>query len=292
MINVQETKQKIISFLKEEGPKLPIQISKKLEIEPMFSSAILAELLNEKRIKTSSLRIGASPLYLLPGQENHLEAFADDSLHGQEKEAFLKLKQNKVLQDDQQPPQIRVALRSIKDFAFSFKHNEKIFWRYAFTPTEEIQKRFSQQTKPAERNQDEEPQQKTQPPQEPPQKEPQEPTENTEKKPQQKKSSPQEFLNEIKEFLLTKDIEILKEIEIGKKDLTAIARINSDLGKIKFFLTAKDKKRPNLADLTLAYQRARDEKMPCLFISRGEPATTTKDFQKENENLLKIESLE
>jgi hypothetical protein len=129
MINVPEVKDKITEFLNNSGPSLPIPIAKYTGLSTMFASAILSEMLNERRIKISNLRVGSSPLYFLPGQEQKLENFCDN-LRGFEKEAYLKLKENQVIMDEEQEPAIRVALRHIKDFAFSFQKNEKLFWRY------------------------------------------------------------------------------------------------------------------------------------------------------------------
>ena len=138
MIDVQQKKDKIISFIENNGPSLPVRIAKIIEMDPMFASAILSELLNEKRVKTSNLRVGASALYYLPGQEQRLEEHTDN-LKSIEKEAFLKLKSKKVLIDDDEEPATRVALRNIRDFAIPFKFQERIMWRYSFSPEEEIE---------------------------------------------------------------------------------------------------------------------------------------------------------
>jgi len=49
MIDVQEKKNKIISFLKVSGPSLPVRIAKVIEMDPVFASAISSELLNSKQ---------------------------------------------------------------------------------------------------------------------------------------------------------------------------------------------------------------------------------------------------
>jgi hypothetical protein len=137
-IDVSEVKRKILDILKQDGPSLPVPIAKKISMQPMFASAILSELLNEKRIKTSSMKIGSSPLYLIPGQEEKLETFTEN-LGGVEKEAFLKLRDNKFLEDATQEPRIRVALRSLKDFAIPIQLNGgKLFWKYLTISTEKI----------------------------------------------------------------------------------------------------------------------------------------------------------
>jgi hypothetical protein len=85
-------KKEIISFINENGPCLPINISKRVNLSLLFTSAFLSELLSEKAIKMTNLRIGSSPLDYLEGQESKLENFSD-YLKGKEKEAFLRLKE-------------------------------------------------------------------------------------------------------------------------------------------------------------------------------------------------------
>ena len=138
MINVEEKKEKILSYLETNGPSLPVRVAKAIEMEPVFASAILSELLSTKKIKLSSMKIGASPLYLVPVIENHLEDHTEN-LKSIEKDAYLKLKKEKVLIDDEQEPAMRVALRNIKDFAKAFKFNDKIYWKYMFTPDSKIE---------------------------------------------------------------------------------------------------------------------------------------------------------
>jgi len=137
-INIPEVKEKIIKLLNERGPSLPIHITKVSGLNLMFTSAILSELLNEKKIKTSSLRIGSSFLYLIPGQESKLEVFSDN-LSSFEKEAFLKLKEHKFLEEAKQEPAIRVALKNIKDFAIQIKVNDKIYWKYFLVSNQELE---------------------------------------------------------------------------------------------------------------------------------------------------------
>ena len=296
MLDVQSIKQKIIRIINEKGPSLPVPISRAIELSPTFASAILAELVDERRVKLSNLKVGSSPLYLLPGQEQKLEEHVDD-LVGVEKSAYLKLKQNKILIDERQEPAIRVALRKIRDFATPLKFNQKIIWKYMFITNQEAQEKINQlnfqQSKPRLKE-------NPSAPEGGPPKGSKKPSGVLDKpilqlKPKKTKppsKTAQEFLAEIKQFLQIKDIEFLKEVQIDKKEIIAKIRINSDIGKIILLLIAKDKKRPNIADLTLAYQKAVHEKMPCLFLSRGDPASTTKEFLEQHKNILKIGKIE
>src|SRR3989338_7543703 len=130
--NTSELKEKIIGIFRMKGPRLPVHIAKETGMNILFSSAFLSELVDEKRIKVSNMKVGSSPLYFIPGQEFMLERFSE-YLKSKEREAFILLKEKKFLKDSEQEPAIRVALRSLKDFAVPFKYpNESgdIYWRY------------------------------------------------------------------------------------------------------------------------------------------------------------------
>jgi hypothetical protein len=118
-----------MSFLKDKGPSIPVKVSGHLGVDTMLASAFLAELLSDKEIKMSKMKVGNSPIYFLNGQEERLQDFSN-YLKGREREAFELLKDKKILRDRNQEPAIRVALRSIKDFAFPFKVRDETFWRF------------------------------------------------------------------------------------------------------------------------------------------------------------------
>ncbi len=300
MINVEEIKIKIIEILDQQGPSLPLQIARGTQLSPVFASAILSELVGEQKVRMSKLKFGSSPLYLLPGQEQKLESFADENLTGMEKKAYNRLKEEKIIDDITQEPAIRVALRSINDFAMPIRFQDKIIWKYKFITNEEAREIISKRNlnSPGDKTLEkieEKPKIEEEPEvleektiltvEESPEK-----IEEKEVKTKKKKETNEEFMEELKAFLLSKDIEFIKEVEVKKKEITAIVRVNSDLGKMSFLLIAKDKKKLNVADLTMAYQKAVTSKMPCYLISRNEPSKTAETFLEEHKNLLKIDS--
>jgi len=128
-VNALEIKEKMISILNQKGPSLPVHIAKETDLSILFASAFLSELIADKRLKVSSMKVGNSPLYLIPGHESMLENFSD-YLKGKEKEAFNLIKEKKFLKDSEMEPAIRVAIREIKDFAIQFKMEGEIYWRY------------------------------------------------------------------------------------------------------------------------------------------------------------------
>jgi len=127
--DTSQIKEKILFILRGRGPSLPVHIAGEMGLSILFASAFLSELVSEKKIKISYMKVGNSPIYFIMGQELHLEKFSQ-YLHSKEKEAFLLIKEKKFLNDKKQEPAIRVALREIKDFAIPFEKNGEIFWRY------------------------------------------------------------------------------------------------------------------------------------------------------------------
>lgn len=135
--DASQIKERILTILRVKGPILPVHIAKEVGMSMLFTSAFLSELLSDKKVKMSHMRVGNSPVYFVLGQETQLERFSH-YLKTKEKEAFLLLREKKFLKDSEQTPAIRVALREIRDFAISFRNNGEIFWRYLTTPESEF----------------------------------------------------------------------------------------------------------------------------------------------------------
>ncbi len=137
----RQIKERIISTIRFKGPSLPVQLARALAIEPIFASAFLSELKAEEKLKVSDMKVGSSPVYYLPGQEDKLENYIQH-LNQREREAFNLLKKEKILEDETQTPVTRVALRAIKDFAIPVRvrinEQVKTFWKYYMIPDAEI----------------------------------------------------------------------------------------------------------------------------------------------------------
>ena len=279
--NTSEIKEKIISIFKRRGPSLPIHISRETELSILFASAFLSELLAEKTIKISNMRVGSSPIYFIPGQEIMLEKFST-FLKSKEKEAFLLLKEKKFLKDSKQEPAIRVALRELKDFAIPFKKNEDIYWKYLNISETEL-KNFEEETL----------------------KEPIKPVINEEKigeilkkekrkkilkKPTKTKNSKQneKFLTKVKDFLMKSSIEINSIENIGKNELVLKVKEN---GKEKLFF-AYNKKRITEKEIVKAGKKASEEKLKYSIFFLGTLPKKISDFREALRNIVSIGKLE
>ena len=265
MINVEEKKAKIIEIINSRGPMLPIKVAREIELSTLFTSAIMSEMISEKAIKTSNLKVGGSPLYYLGGQENMLENFIN-YLGSKEKEIFMLLKKKGVLEDEKLEPAYRVAIRDIKDFAIplqvSIDGKEKIFWRFLSITTEDAIKRIREitRTKVPERKQDKVSEEKRE-------EEIKERKEyETEKKITEK---PDEFLKKVNSYTEKEKIRVIEEIEKKRKEMLARVVINSSVGEIIMLIVAKDKKMITENDLNLALSRGQSMRLPVLFLSSG-----------------------
>src|SRR3989344_1854254 len=258
MTNPLETKEKIINILKSRGPCLPVHISSELKISLLFSGAFLSELASDKTIKISNLKVGGSPLYYLPEHKKQLENFFK-FLPGREKEAFLLLKEKSILNDSEQTPVIRVALRSIKDFAIPFNYNNKLFWRYFNFSEDEVKKKL--EALPIEK-----------------------PKAEIEKKSEEIIKSAAIIKPEI--IIQEKTIDIFE----GKKEITEDKPKEKKL-KISFIEEIKSSLQAKNIDLIKAYKKAISYSLHYTIMAKEEMPKKMKESIEAHKNLKYIEKL-
>jgi len=270
--------EKIIEVIKRRGPSLPIQISKEVGLSSLFISAFLSELAGEKRLKISHLKVGGSPLYFLEGQEEQLEKFYN-YMHPREAEAFLLLKEKKILKDTEQKPAIRIALRSIHDFAVGFKKDEEIFWRYALTPESEIISILEPKMEPEKMQAENIPE-----------KQKIIEIENISEKEVRKKQTPEIFLEEVKSYLTQKNIELVSLESYNKKEVISKVRFNLTPEKIHLLL-AYNKKKINDKELLKAYKKAIKYQLDYMILFKGEISKKLKDTIEAYKSLISTDKL-
>jgi len=313
--NLSDIKARIVSFIKIKGPVLPIHIFKETKTTLLLSSAFLSDLVSEKTLKLSYLKVGGSPLYFLPGQEAMLENF-HIHLPKKEQEAFKLLKDRKVLRDDEQEPAIRIALKNIKDFAMPFsvklRDSQLVFWQYFSLSEEDARKIISEMLESAypEKTIAEPKIEETQPViiaevpkieqviEEKPEikitveskseEKTIEPIFKTEVKEKTKHQKPIPFLEQTKAFLISKNIEFLGVEKIAKKEI--FIKIKQD-GK-ETLLLALDKKKVDESDILKAYKRAQTLNLPYTILARGETSKKLKESIEAHKTMGNIEMLE
>jgi len=308
MINAVElgrNKERIVSFLRMRGPSLPVLIAREVKMEPLFVSAFLSELKNERKLKISNMKVGSSPLYFLEGQEGMLENFSEH-LNSREREAFDLLRQEKVLPDAAQEPVVRVALRALKDFAIPVKiridGELKLFWKYFGLEDSEVGKfvkvrrRVSPQVSVPPASVQDAPQEikrkESSPeiPVLPPEVKKEVVAEKKiERKPRVKEES--EFVKNVKDYLRGREIEVLEVLGEKKKEFEARVRVDGVFGKQEYLLIAKDKKNVSDGDLARAVQKAQASRILGLVMSPGELNKGGREHLKDWGGLVKWEKL-
>ena len=284
-----DTNETILAIVKEKGPILPVQVSKEINDNILMTSARLSELLTEKHIKISTIKVGSSPLYYFAGQESKLQNFADN-LQGMEKKAYDLLAQNKILRDSEQEPAVRVALRQIKDFAVplqvNYENKTEIFWKWYLIDTKEaeplIKNKLSPKKETISRKTLENPteipaQEKTsQKPQQIPQQKkllekPKQETQLKDTTKIKKTTDKNLFLKNIHDFFDRSQINIIETCDTRKNtEMDFIIGLQTTIGNIKYFCKSKNKKKISDSDFSTAVILAQSKNLPLLFLTKGD----------------------
>ena len=312
--NALEIKEKILGTLKRRGPSLPVHIAKEAGLSILFAGAFLSELVADKKIKFTDMKVGSSPIYFLNDHAYMLERFSQ-YLNSREKDAFLLLRDKKFLRDREQSPVIRVALRTIKDFAVSFIKNGEIIWRYytvpesefileakepvkeikeAIAPEKEEEKKLiklkihipkKEETRPSvvelkkEQQKELEIFDKAEKPKKAKAKKP------TKKK---KEKIDDNFFNKVKEWVVGNSMEIIDIKNFNKNELHLTIKKN---GK-EHLLVAYNKKRLMDSDLVKANRKAKELGLEYAILSFGDLQKKMSDLIDAAKNLSDIKKLE
>ncbi len=309
MPTAAEQKERILYLIRSNGPTLPVRVASETKIEPLFASAFLSELYGERLVRISNLRVGGSPLYYLEGQESQLENFTQH-LNQREKEAFLRIKEKRVLDDEKESPVMRVALRAIKDFAIPLKdpsQPQKIMWRYHQVPehealqiitqpriekkeekhvekeavkTEKTEQQFSQNTQPETLNE----QKKDKPKRERIQKKQAAPQEFSLSIHQAQQTTP--FADEVKAFIEREGYGIQSLVSADKKECVIKASLQGPHGIQTYLVVSKDKKKIKQEELVESLEEAHKQRLLCMVISRGELDKKSEAFVSSWKNFL------
>jgi len=299
----------VVGFIKRNGPSIPVQIARELGTNILFASAMLSELVSDKRLRISSVKIGGTPMYYALGQEHMLKNFSKH-LHEKEKKAYDILEKEKVMQDSKLQPVVRVSLRSARDFAkpleVTVNGEKEIFWKWFLLSNDEASvmiKKILGIKEPArgkkvikeqvKKRVKQKAVKKVQKKRVVHAKTVQKP-EKTEGAKEEKQEKIQEkvvlsnvddtFVSAISKYFIESSISVLEHDLIKKEsESDFIIELPSAVGKLKFYCKARMKKRVNDGDLSSAFVQGQLRKLPVLFITSGEltkkaSAILEKDF--------------
>lgn len=288
-LDASSIKQKMIRTIRVRGPSLPVHIAKETGLSILFTSAFLSELYSEKKVRMSYMRVGSSPIYFMPEHEYRLENFWQ-YLRSREKDAFILLKEKRILKDSEQEPAIRVALNSIKDFAIPFEKNNELYWKYFNVQEsefeekpkkieeneitinkEEIKPALIKEENPLEKIPKEEIITSTEKIQEKKKissKKIEKRAKKTQIKTRKSKKIEDSFFNKIKEFLLSESIEILDIISFGKNEI--ILKVKK-LEKEEI-LIALNQRKITENEIIRSYKKILELQLPYNVLITGEPS--------------------
>ena len=309
---ILELKERVFEYVQNHGPVLPSVIAKEFRSTNIFISALLSELITNKRIKISRAKIGGSPLYYCKEQEVKLVDLLRGNLGQKPREALDILKEKKVLRDRDCLPFERVALRELEDFAMPVKlviqDTEEIFWKWYLLPDQEAKELIErsleriyapkkeevivQVSKVLEQTSEIEKEVKA--------------PASIEKPIEKEKKKKKKFLQEVLvdkgkkekateedkedsfesiviQYLKKKEIKILDKVVIAKnKEINFTVQIPTPVGELCYFVKARHKKSLSEGDLLLAFTEGQNVKLPTLYLSSGESTKKAKEYMAKN----------
>ncbi len=298
---MQDNREKIIQLIRMRGPLLPLDVSKALNTNVLFASAMLSELVDKGTIKLSNLKIGGSPLYYIAGQESKLQNYYN-RLNDKEKKAYDMLKEKRVLRDNILEPVIRVALRNIKDFAIplqvSSENINEIFWKWYLTTDQEaeilikqqlgfdkIKKKEVQQEEPVKEIKKEEVKKEVK-------------KEELKEKSEEKidvdhfVDKTDSFGEKIRKFFNDNNIDVLDSKTIKKKsEFEFLIKVPSAVGKITYHCIAKNKAKFNEKDLSYVHVNGQAKKLPVLLLITGELTKKAKDMLEKEFRSITVKKI-
>jgi hypothetical protein len=276
-----EYRDKILSMA-QTAPLLPSNVAKALSTNSIMAGAMLSEMCAKGLLKTSTLKVGGSPLYYAPGKEaqllNHLS-----SINEKDRRTVLRLQEEKIIRENEADPLTRVSLQTVKDFAkpliVQYNNQQETFWKWFELSDKDAENLIRQKIEPT-------PQPKAQP--EPPKASP-EPVKSAEKpksapKPVEKPRPVQEtlapkpaaepagdFWEKLHGFFAQSSITLQEKTVIKKKtDFDLLVELPSPVGTLAYYCKARSKKKITDADISAAYVQGQIKKLPVIFITDGE----------------------
>lgn len=287
-----DPRDKIVQIIREKGPVIPLQIAKELGVNTIFAGAMLSELTDKKVLKITKTKIGGSPLYYLPGQEKMLEMLYD-KLPEKLQKTYLKLKEKLILQDSEEQPVIRAALKELKDFAIPLEVQvngvNHIFWKWYLITDEEaaeiikqklgikedkkLPKEAKQEIIEAEQKYGNEVKQRERPRKDLDKYE-------TKKKEIQRRiieiedrSGEDELFKKSFAFFKKNEIQVLDYKIIRKNmEIDFIVLLPSPVGSLKYFCKVLGKKKISEGDIATVYLAGQKKRLPTLLLCTGEVA--------------------
>ncbi len=254
-------KDKVLAVVRKEGAVLPVHVASQLGMDSLLASAYLQELVENGALQKSPRRVGTSFIFYAPGHEKKAKImFKEATSHAQTVRTY-----SQAIPKNATPE----LLQKQKDFIEIAKKLQK-----QHTAPKSV-------SRPIPR-----------PVQTIPRFVPQTPHSAPEIEVKPDFSLPETtFLDEGMEWLRMNDIEIVEEIARKKKQIELVVQTPSNFGKIKLFVSIKDKKSITENDISIAQSRAISRGLQAAIISNGKLSKSGEKFNVSEGNKVLIKQL-
>ena len=277
-------REKILNYISENGPTLPVDIVKLTGGDSLISNAYLSELVSSKEILKSDELVGTANIYYLPGQEDKLKNklselidFKKTPKNFQTKKVvetpeLIKRREDfnnrlKLIEDREKKEriiekpkniikkiiEIPKKLPTIEEKKLQMNDSEKIIEK----PREIINK-IVNKVKPDF------------------------------KKPNYDNSS--SLYHSAINFLENSN-EIISKNMIDENSGTCVIKVKSSVGPIKFYVNIINKKRLTKSDIAEKYAESIEKKMPVIIITNATIANTSKKYLKELGGFVRVKKI-
>ena len=279
-------KEKIVEFIRENGPTLPVQIVSKTGGNSFVASAYLSDLVDKKEILQSDERVGSVPLYYLAGQEAMLKKKLDElNLSTKTARNFQK---KKVVETPELDSKRKDFDRRLKEIEDEETHRE-VKKKSALEKARELIKK----TVPKPRIEVPRPKLEVSKPIEQPKIEKLvEVRPKVVEKPKVVETIEETaFSKRASDFLEKSNVDILKSENLTDNSGAFIVRAPSSVGPLKFYVKLWSKKRLNKSDVAESYALALEKKMPVIILTNGTVAKTAKKYLSEIGGFVRVRAL-
>lgn len=295
-----EYREQVLNLARQQ-PILPTAVAKALNTNTILAGAILSELCSKGHLKASTIKVGGSPLYYIPGNEHQLLNHTNN-LNEKDRRTVDKLKEAKIIRESDTDPLTRVSLSQIKDFAYplivQYDGKEERFYKWFALDDKEAENRIREILEPKQTTQEPTIKEAPEAP-EPQPKQPltqtEQPKEKNEPKTEQPKPSPKPkekpkqptttFWDDVHAFLTKNNITLEEKQTNRKNDYDLIITVPSAMGNLTYYCKAKRKKRITDADLSNAYVHGQVKKLPVIYLTDGELTKKAKDIKNQLKGL-------
>lgn len=266
-------KEEILLAVKAKGYVIPSDLSKQFTVDTFIMGAVLSDLVSEKKLLVSSVKIGGSPVYYAPEAKEKLQELFK-YLNEKDKQTYTLLQEQKVLADTSQTPLVRVSLRNIKDFSkpleVTAQGNTQLFWKWYLATDDEVNQKIHTVLSPKQEKTEEKPEATKEIKQE---LKPITLEKKTKKREQQQSLvavSDDSFIQQVSSFFSQKSITLSDILVVKKGEIECIVHVPSSIGTIDYYCKAKNKKKCTEGDIANAFIAAQLKKLPALFLAVSE----------------------